>query len=74
MCYNILQIGGIIMNWFYNLLTFATNTTETATNESQILWFILGGGLLIILIAVIIAVASTAAASAAIAQEEDSND
>lgn len=61
------------MNWFNNLLTLATATEQTISNE-QIIWLVLAGLFLVVLIAVIIAVASTSAASAAIVDTEDSQE
>lgn len=62
------------MNWFNNLLTLATTTSEQPVSNEQFIWLILAGLFLVVLIAVIIAVASTSAASAAIADTEDSQE
>lgn len=65
------------MNWLNNLFTLVSTTTDvatTGTNESQLIWIVLGGLFLIIIIAVVISVVSTAASAAAISTEDDTDE
>lgn len=62
------------MNWFNNLLTLATATTEQTISNEQFIWLVLGGLFLIVIFAVVVVVASTSSAAAAAAVDDEDSE